>query len=43
MYLNKEKEQVETIFLQLFSHSITVGINALAKTVAGAYPITVAE
>ena len=43
VYLNKEKEQVETIFLQFFSQSITIGVNALAKTVAGACPITVAE
>ena len=43
VYLNKEKEQVETIFLQFFSQSITIGVNALAKTAAGAYPITIAE
>ena len=43
VYLNKEKEQVETIFLQFFSHSITAGVNASAKTAAGACPITVVE
>ena len=43
VYLNKEKEQVETIFLQFFSQSITIGVNALAKTAVGACPITVAK
>ena len=43
VYLNKEKEQVETIFLQFFSRSITIGVNALAKIATGACLITVAE
>ena len=43
VYLNKEKEQVETIFIQFFSQSITIGVNALAKTATGGCPIIVAE